>query len=296
MENEVLLESKEHDSTFVRSIDPSILCDIAETHGTPCWIYDQQEISRRIDEFEGFATIRYAQKANSNTHLLAYMRSRGVVVDAVSLGEIDRAVHAGYKATADSEDIVYASDILDRPTLKRIAQLGIPVNVGSPQMLSQLGSCSPGHRVWLRINPGFGSGFSRKTNTGGEYSKHGIWHEELDECYQLIKELGLKLVGLHMHIGSGADGDQLKRVSSAMVKNVQNCPFDLEAISTGGGLPITHREDDDEFDVASFKSTWLSARAEIETILGHSVRLEIEPGRYLVGNSGYMLSEVRTRS
>jgi diaminopimelate decarboxylase len=43
-------------------------------------------------------------------------------------------------------------------------------------MLEQLGQVSPGHRVWLRVNPGFGHGHSQKTNTGGENSKHGIWY------------------------------------------------------------------------------------------------------------------------
>lgn len=57
--------------------------------------------------------------------------------------------------------------------------------------------------MWLRINPGFGHGHSRKTNTGGENSKHGIWHEQLPEALACVKQHGLHLVGVHMHIGSG---------------------------------------------------------------------------------------------
>jgi len=69
-------------------------------------------------------------------------------------------------------------------------------------MLRPLGAVHPGHPVWLRINPGFGHGHSRKTNTGGEQSKHGIWHEQLTDCLHIIQQTGLKLIGLHMHIGS----------------------------------------------------------------------------------------------
>jgi len=54
------------------------------------------------------------------------------------------------------------------------------VNCGSMDMLDQLGAVNPGHPVWLRINPGFGHGHSKKTNTGGEHSKHGIWHGDLE--------------------------------------------------------------------------------------------------------------------
>jgi diaminopimelate decarboxylase len=219
----------------------------------------------------------------------------GAVVDAVSLGEIERAVAAGYDALGEPPGIVYASDILEEGALARIVELGIPVNIGSPQMLSQLGRVSPKHRIWLRINPGFGSGFSRKTNTGGEYSKHGIWHANVEECYQLISDNQLELVGLHMHIGSGADFDQLRRVCDAMVTEVKKCPFDIHAISTGGGLPIPYRDTDSEIDVHHYFDLWSATREAIEAHLGHPVSLEVEPGRYVVGNSGYLVSEVRAK-
>ena len=269
--------------------------EIASSYGTPCWVYNENEIRRRITLLKNFDTVRYAQKANSNTHILSLMRSLGVVVDAVSQGEISRAIVAGYTASKESSDIIFASDILDQPTLKEVTELGIAVNVGSPQMLSQLGAISKGHKVWLRINPGFGSGFSRKTNTGGEYSKHGIWHENLEECYQLIKDYELNLVGLHMHIGSGAEFSQLKRIAEAMVTEVKKCPFDIQAISTGGGLPIRHKEEDQEFDIQSYCEIWNHAKNSIENYLGHTIELEVEPGRYIVGNSGYLISEVRAK-
>ncbi|WP_432704453.1 hypothetical protein [Escherichia coli] len=72
-------------------------------------------------------------------------------------------------------------------------------------MLDQLGQVSPGHRVWLRVNPGFGHGHSQKTNTGGENSKHGIWYTDLPAALDVIQRHHLQLVGIHMHIGSGVD-------------------------------------------------------------------------------------------
>lgn len=275
-----------------------IFRSVAAMYGTPCWIYDLKEISHRVTKLQEnmeFATIRYAQKANSNIHILTYLRTRGVLVDAVSLGEIERATRAGYDVSATSDDVVYASDILDLNVLDFVTNTEIAVNAGSPQMLKQLGERSPGHRVWLRINPGFGSGFSRKTNTGGEFSKHGIWHEHLDKCYRIIDEYGLRLVGLHMHIGSGADQAQLQRVCSVMVEQVRKCPYDIKAISTGGGLSITHEQADKEFDVTTFAASWKDAKDKIEQYLGHEIKLEIEPGRYIVGNSGYLVSEVRAK-
>ncbi|MBA3595464.1 MAG: diaminopimelate decarboxylase [Polaromonas sp.] len=277
------------------SLSDDILREAARRFGTPCWVYDAADIRRRVASLAGFDVIRYAQKANSNIHLLRMLRAMGVAVDAVSLGEIERALAAGYSGAPGAHDIVFASDILDRGSLARVVELGLPVNVGSPQMLSQLGEASPGHPVWLRINPGFGSGFSRKTNTGGEWSKHGLWHETLHECYDLVRLHRLKLVGLHMHIGSGADFDQLRRVCDAMAAEVRRCPFDIQAISAGGGLPIPYRDTDVEIDLSAYRTHWAATRASAEEHLGHAVSLEIEPGRYLVGNSGYLVSEVRAR-
>ena len=268
---------------------------ISEGVETPFWIYNSDEIMRRLSHLDGFDVIRYAQKANSNIHILSLLRKKGVVVDAVSSGEIDRALAAGYEAGPQSSDIVYASDILDQEAARKIVELDIPVNIGSPQMLSQIGEINPGHRVWLRINPGFGSGFSNKTNTGGENSKHGIWHENIAECYELIKRYKLKLAGLHMHIGSGADFAQLERVCSAMHKQVVDCPFDVEGISTGGGLPIPYRPEEKEIDIEKFHGLWAETRKSIETHLGHKISLEVEPGRYIVGNSGYLISQVRAK-
>lgn len=267
------------------------LREIARIHGTPCWAYDAATIRQRIAALRSFDTIRFAQKANSNTHLLRLMRAEGVKVDAVSLGEIERALAAGYIAGGD--EIVFTADLFDHATLARIVELKVPVNAGSIDMLHQLGERSPGHRVWLRINPGFGHGHSNKTNTGGEHSKHGIWHSDLPAALAAIRQHGLKLVGLHMHIGSGVDYSHLERVCHAMVELVAKVDVPIEAISAGGGLSIPYRDGDPQIDTAHYFSLWDAARQEIAKAQGHAIHLELEPGRYLVAESGVLIAEVR---
>jgi diaminopimelate decarboxylase len=275
---------------------PATLRALAHQHGTPLWVYDAATIRQRINDLKVFDTVRYAQKANSNTHLLRLMREQGVVVDAVSRGEIERALATGYTAAPDAQGasgIVFTADLFDAATLDTVVQHGIPVNAGSINMLDQLGERSPGHRVWLRINPGFGHGHSNKTNTGGEHSKHGIWHADLPAALAALQRHGLHLVGLHMHIGSGVDYGHLEQVCSAMVKLVKQAGVDLEAISAGGGLSIPYREGEVRIDIAHYFNLWDAARREIAAHLGHAVHLELEPGRYLVAESGVLLAEVR---
>lgn len=158
--------------------------------GCPVWVYDAQIIRRQIAALKQFDVVRFAQKACSNIHILRLMREQGVKVDSVSLGEIERALAAGYNPQTHPDDIVFTADVIDQATLERVSELQIPVNAGSVDMLDQLGQVSPGHRVWLRVNPGFGHGHSQKTNTGGENSKHGIWYRYstavLSSCREIM--------------------------------------------------------------------------------------------------------------
>jgi diaminopimelate decarboxylase len=222
------------------------------------------------------------------------MREQGVKVDSVSRGEIERALAAGYDPKADRDSIVFTADLIDSATLARVHELQIPVNAGSVDMLEQLGQVSPGHRVWLRVNPGFGHGHSQKTNTGGENSKHGIWYSDLPAALTVLQRYNLKLVGIHMHIGSGVDYGHLEQVCGAMVRQVIEFGQDLEAISAGGGLSIPYREGEEAIDTDHYYGLWNGARDKIAAHLGHPVKLEIEPGRFLVAESGVLVAQVRS--
>ena len=275
------------------NLNPARLTSLAAQFGTPLWAYDAATIRERIAALRAFDTIRFAQKACSNTHILRLMREQGVKVDAVSRGEVLRALAAGFEP---AEEIVFTADLLDHETLATVIEHRVPVNAGSIDMLHQLGAASPAHSVWLRINPGFGHGHSNKTNTGGEHSKHGIWHSELLVALNVIRRHGLKLVGLHMHIGSGVDYSHLSEVCGAMVglvKTAVDAGHDLRAISAGGGLSVPYRDGEPVIDTAHYFGLWDAARKQSEALIGHALELEIEPGRYLVAESGVLLCEVR---
>lgn len=276
------------------ALTSALLHALAHEHGTPLWVYDAATIRARAASLRRFDVVRFAQKACSNIHVLKLLREVGVKVDSVSRGEILRAIAAGY--TPGGEDIVFTADLLDHATLATVVEHRIPVNAGSIDMLHQLGAASKGHVVWLRINPGFGHGHSHKTNTGGEHSKHGIWHADLPEALAAIRQHGLKLAGLHMHIGSGVDYGHLAQVGQAMVglvKQTVEAGHDLHAISAGGGLSIPYREGDAGIDVDHYFGLWDASRREAEALVGHPLTLELEPGRYLVAESAVLLAEVR---
>lgn len=99
-------------------------------------MYDADVIRDRIAQLRQFDVIRYAQKANSNVHILKLMRDEGACVDAVSLGEIERSLAAGFSPAGEPEGVVFTADLVDRPTLAAVLKHGVTVNAGSLDMLS----------------------------------------------------------------------------------------------------------------------------------------------------------------
>lgn len=277
----------------VRALAGVAIRDLARDFGTPTYVYDADGIAERVARLRAFDVVRYAQKANSNLAVLDRVRRAGALVDAVSAGEIHRALAAGWSAAGEPPPIVYTADVFDRESLELVLERGIPVNCGSPDMIDQYGERAGGGEITLRVNPGFGHGHSRKTNTGGPHSKHGIWHEELEACLERATRRGLAVTGLHLHIGSGVDMRHLAQVAEACCELGRRVGPGLRSISAGGGLPTRYRDSDPEVDVDAYFSVWDAVRERLARGLGHPVRLEIEPGRYLVAESGWLLTEVR---
>ncbi|HVX12936.1 MAG TPA: diaminopimelate decarboxylase [Pirellulales bacterium] len=267
--------------------------ELARRFGTPTYVYDAGKILERVEDLRAFDTIRYAQKACSNIAILDLLRRQGVLVDAVSAGELARAVAAGFPLTGDPPPVVYTADIFDRESLDTVVRQGIHVNCGSADMIDQLGERAPGRAITLRINPGFGHGHSQKTNTGGEQSKHGIWHEELTDALRRADQHGLAVVGLHLHIGSGTDLDHLSQVCGAMERLAREVGRSLTSISAGGGLPVPYKRGDTYVDLDVYYRLWDASRKRLEDAFGHQLHLEIEPGRYLVAESGFLVTEIR---
>jgi diaminopimelate decarboxylase len=145
----------------------------------------------------------------------------------------------------------------------------------------------------LRLNPGFGHGHNQKTNTGGEQSKHGIWHEQLGDCLRRAKSYEISVTGLHMHIGSGTDLAHLGQVCGAMETAASEVGSSITTISAGGGLPIPYNEHESYVDLDAYFALWNAVRERLADSFGHAISLEIEPGRFLSAESGCLVSEIR---
>jgi len=262
------------------------LAELAREHGTPLYVYHlptlRERVARLTPEFD---VVRYAQKANSHPGVLRAVREAGGLVDASSAAEARRAMDCGFAAG----DVVLTNDLLERDMLALLAEHPVGLNAGSPFMLDQLARVRPGSTVTLRINPGFGDGHDHRVTTGGDGSKHGIWHEQVPSLIEHARSIGVRVTGLHVHVGSGARLENLVRAREVLRPATALLGAELRTLSAGGGLPIPYRAGEPEFDVATYAAAWRGFRDELPS----KPRLEVEPGRYLAAECGVLVCEVR---
>jgi diaminopimelate decarboxylase len=270
--------------------------DIAKQFGTPVYVYSLRILREAIAEIMPLSpVVRFSMKSCSNATILKEMLSLGIKIDAVSVPEIQRALKAGYSA----EDICLTSDVfftaedaefcLKSQIFCSCGSLGMLEEYGGTRQRLGFGSDS----VSIRINPGEGAGHSKKTNTGGPYSKHGIWYENLDEAKAIAEKYGLRITGVHTHIGSGGDMEHLSRITGKLVEFAKEFP-DLRVINFGGGLPYEYDPEKPQTDISTYHPILEERTQELEAHFGRPITCEIEPGRRFVAGCGFLIGEVRS--
>lgn len=267
---------------------------IAEAHGTPCYVYDQARLEAQADAMLAFPnafglTVRFAMKACPTAAVLRLFHRKGLHIDASSGWEVRRALRAGFEPSRLS----LSTQELPADIAELLA-LGIEVNACSLHQLERLGAAAPGRAVGLRFNPGRGSGGTGKTNVGGSDSSFGIWHEWADEAAALARRHGLRVTRIHTHIGSGSDPAVWQAVSESSLALVARFP-EVVTLNLGGGYKVARREGEKGTDP---QVVGLPVRAAFERFAaehGRRLRLEIEPGTFLVANAGAVLARVVDR-
>jgi diaminopimelate decarboxylase len=282
------------------SHSPELLHRLADTVGTPYWLYDAAVLRRRIADIKHITgtpgvQARFAMKACPATRVLKEMAAAGIWIDAVSGNEVLRALRAGHADGNNPPVICYTADVFRDNALDVIMEHNVLPNVGSPGMVAAL--CHAGYRgpVSMRINPGFGHGHVNSCDTGGPSSKHGIWIDDADRVRETAERCGLRVVMLHSHIGSGPQFDELvdnlTRLADEFSRIVPHFHH-LEAVNLGGGIPHDYRNPDAVVPVDRLRDLFAEARKRLCWSIGRDLRLEIEPGRYYVAPASTLVTTV----
>lgn len=269
----------------------SDVAKVAEDFGTPVFVYDEATLRAQAKKALAFEvpyglTVRYAMKANPNSHILKVLDNEGIEIDASSGFEADRAMLAGVKP----EKILITSQELPK-NLVELVKSGVNFNACSLNQLEQYGKALPGTEVSVRINPGLGSGHSNRTNVGGPSSSFGIWYEYVDKVKDIAKKYNLKITRLHTHIGSGSDPEVWTKVAAMSLEQVKAFP-DVTSLDLGGGFKVARMQDEIGTDLSLISPVIAEALEKFFKDTGRKIKLEIEPGTFMVANSGSLITRI----
>lgn len=277
-------------------LSPQRLLELADTYQTPLYVFEEAVIRARCRELRSAITyprtvIRYACKALTLQPILKIVRSEGLWIDASSVNEVHRALCAGFAPV----EVFYTGEGATVDTYKELVERGVFINCTSLDQLRLLGTVPGRSYCSIRVNPGEGDGESNKTNTGGPSSKHGIYFDQVDEALALAEALGMKIIGVHTHIGSGGnDIAPWLRIKDRTLEIATAFP-DLQFINLGGGLPVVYNEATEHpMPVGEWGRVLSDSMTDFSKSVGREIALQIEPGRFVVAQSGTLLAEVQS--
>ena len=284
-------------------VDDKLFCEgvsaeeLVATYGTPLYVYSESAILQRFRDFnnafEGVdRLIAYSVKANGNLSLLQLLAREGAGADIVSAGELHRARLAGIPAerivfsgvgkrvdelAAAMKEGIYAFNVESEGELREIAGLGEAMGKPAP--------------IALRVNPDIETPTPHHyTRTGHKATKFGLPIEDAPELYKFAqKSKGLHIRGVDVHIGSQILEVEpyrkaLQRVLE-LVDELRKQGIELEYIDLGGGFGIPY---EDEHGPTAYDF----AKSLVSDLKSTGLRLVLEPGRFIMGPSGILLTRV----
>ncbi|EOD05793.1 hypothetical protein EMIHUDRAFT_438904 [Emiliania huxleyi CCMP1516] len=279
----------------LRFLSEASACEVKDSYGTPAYVYSEAALKSQAETALAFPsayglTVRFAMKACPNAAVLQTFDRLGLHVDASSGYEVRRAVAAGVAPSRIS-----LSSQETPADLAELLDLGIKFNACSLRQLAEYGRLRRGDRstqLGVRFNPGLGSGGTGKTNVGGPSSSFGIWHELLPDVQALVEEHDLAPARVHTHIGSGSDPAVWQRVSGLSLDLCEKIPT-VASLNLGGGYKVGRMAHEASTDLAVVGEPVKGAFEEFAARTGRQLDLEIEPGTFLVANSGCLVSTVQ---
>lgn len=282
-------------STYTDSVDFFGLntpMELVEEYGSTLYVYNEDMLRRRCREIKALSTHpgftpNYSAKANTNIHLLKIIREEGMVVDAMSPGEIIMNLAAGFTP----DQILFISNNVSAEELKFAIDHGVYVSVDSLSQLDLFGEINPGGKVVIRFNPGIGAGHHAKVVTGGKQTKFGVDPETMDEVRTIIERHDLTLCGVNMHIGSlFMEPDGYIEAMQVLLSIAEQWNT-LEIIDFGGGFGIPYRkyEGQARLDMQKLGEAFHATISEFAERTGYTGRFMCEPGRYIVAECGLLL-------
>ena len=272
-------------------LSPTEIPNIADSFGTPVFVYDLETIKNKFEYMNSIPSyaglrIRYSVKANPNRTILKLYDQLGSFFDVSSIYEAKRLLSAGirsHKILMTAQEMSYGWE--------EIIANGVEFDAGSLNQLEAYGREFPGTSVSVRVNPGFGSGLVKKLTSGGCHSSFGIWVDYLDEILAIAGNYSLNINRLHFHIGSGHETAVLEKTVE-LALDIMAKISTVGILNLGGGYKISALQSDPIYNHHAMGNRLSQALEKFHVSTNRKIKLELEPGTFLMALSGSIISRV----
>lgn len=268
--------------------------ELCRTYDTPLYVYDTATMQKKYNElqtaFKGARTrIKFACKALNNINVLRFFKNLGAGLDTVSIQEVWTGLRAGF----DPKDIIYTPNCVSLEEIELAVKEGVQINIDNISILEQFGTkYGATVPVCIRINPHVMAGGNINISVGHIDSKFGISIYQMRHLERLVKSLGIRVNGLHMHTGSDIlDVDVFLRAAEILFEVTDHFP-ELEFIDFGSGFKVPYKPDDYYTDVQALGARLTETFNDFCKQYGRELELWFEPGKFLVSQSGTFLAKV----
>lgn len=289
-------------------MDDRLLLKLAGEYGTPLYVYDGEVVKKRYLNFKqafsrvfGKVKVCYACKANTSLALCSLLKDMGAGADVVSAGELKTVLKVG----VNPEDVIYTSNSKSTVDLQTAVEAGVTVNVDFLNELETLNQVAAKTgktaRISFRVNPSVNPKTHLKIATGLRESKFGLHIEggiALEAFKKASKMRNVKIVGLHTHIGSQIQEtlpftEAAGRMLDFACELKDKLDIRLGFIDLGGGLGIPYRGGKTLQPEQLARAIEPAVKNGFKK-MGYQPTLILEPGRYLVAESGVLLTTVNS--
>lgn len=270
------------------------MTSIANQFGSPVYVYDAEKMEhqykRLTQAFQNVSQLRinYAVKALSNVNILSYMHSLGAGLDTVSIQEVKLGLYAGVPAHM----IIFTPNGVSLEEIEEAAVLGVQINIDNLSLLEQFGSKHPDVPVCIRINPHVMAGGNANISVGHIDSKFGISIHQLPHIVRIVENTGMRINGIHMHTGSDIlDIDVFLHAAEILFSTAKSFD-DLEFLDFGSGFKVPYHPNDIETNIEELGQKLGERFQSFCQDYGKDLTLAFEPGKFLVSEAGYFLTQV----
>ncbi len=279
-------EEPKEEASWWEGLKESLLETFADAESA--YVYHLDTVRKRAAELASLTSVSrvlYAMKANSNPAILRAVHGAGLGFECVSRGEIERVQELF--PDLDPGKILFTPNFAPREEYALALEWGVQVTLDALHPLVHWAELFRDRELFIRVDPGQGAGHHEKVSTAGSRSKFGLHPDELDELVDRAGRTGVRIVGLHVHAGSGIPApDHWPRMARFLLETAERFP-DVRVLDLGGGLPVPQAPGEARLDLADLDRA-LKEMSE----LGPGLELWLEPGRFLVAEAGVLLARV----